>query len=233
MGRHAQGRGRAVGRRLRHRRLPQGRARSLPRPARRAGRQQRPGTILVDMTTSEPSLAVEIAEAAKAKGVHSVDAPVSGGDVGAKKRGPVDHDRRRQGSGRCPGALLAGDGQDHRPPGRPRRGPAHQDGQPDPDRQQHDRRLRSLALRLSGRARPRNRGAVGRLGRGRQLVAVELWARGSWPAISSPAFSSSISSRTWASLVDCRRFSQPSRFDSRQRCARVSMLAPLRFHSLQ
>jgi 3-hydroxyisobutyrate dehydrogenase len=44
----------------------------------------RKGTILVDMTTSEPSLAVEIYEAAKAKGVHSVDAPVSGGDVGAK-----------------------------------------------------------------------------------------------------------------------------------------------------
>lgn len=43
-----------------------------------------PGTILVDMTTSEPSLAVEIAQAATAKGVHALDAPVSGGDVGAK-----------------------------------------------------------------------------------------------------------------------------------------------------
>lgn len=42
------------------------------------------GTVLVDMTTSEPSLAVEIHAAAKAKGVHSLDAPVSGGDVGAK-----------------------------------------------------------------------------------------------------------------------------------------------------
>jgi 3-hydroxyisobutyrate dehydrogenase len=42
------------------------------------------GTVLVDMTTSEPSLAREIYEAAKAKGVHAVDAPVSGGDVGAK-----------------------------------------------------------------------------------------------------------------------------------------------------
>lgn len=42
------------------------------------------GNVLVDMTTSEPSLAVEIAEAAQAKGVSSVDAPVSGGDVGAK-----------------------------------------------------------------------------------------------------------------------------------------------------
>jgi len=43
------------------------------------------GNVLVDMTTSEPSLAVEIYEAAKKKGVFSVDAPVSGGDVGAKK----------------------------------------------------------------------------------------------------------------------------------------------------
>jgi 3-hydroxyisobutyrate dehydrogenase len=43
------------------------------------------GNILVDMTTSEPSLAIEIAKAAQAKGVHSVDAPVSGGDIGAKE----------------------------------------------------------------------------------------------------------------------------------------------------
>ena len=43
------------------------------------------GNVLVDMTTSEPSLAMEIYEAAKAQGVHSVDAPVSGGDVGAKE----------------------------------------------------------------------------------------------------------------------------------------------------
>lgn len=40
--------------------------------------------ILVDMTTSEPGLAMEIHAAAKAKGVYSIDAPVSGGDVGAK-----------------------------------------------------------------------------------------------------------------------------------------------------
>ena len=43
-----------------------------------------PGSVLVDMTTSEPSLAVEIHAAAKAKGVEAVDAPVSGGDVGAR-----------------------------------------------------------------------------------------------------------------------------------------------------
>ena len=44
----------------------------------------KPGAVLVDMTTTEPSLAVEIYEAAKAKNIQSVDAPVSGGDVGAK-----------------------------------------------------------------------------------------------------------------------------------------------------
>ncbi len=45
----------------------------------------KPGTILVDMTTSEPNLAVEIAETAKQRGVYSVDAPVSGGDIGARE----------------------------------------------------------------------------------------------------------------------------------------------------
>ena len=45
----------------------------------------RPGAILVDMSTSEPSLAVAIADAAAARGVQSVDAPVSGGDVGARE----------------------------------------------------------------------------------------------------------------------------------------------------
>lgn len=45
----------------------------------------RGGTILVDMTTSEPSLAVEIAQRAAEKNVASIDAPVSGGDVGARE----------------------------------------------------------------------------------------------------------------------------------------------------
>jgi 3-hydroxyisobutyrate dehydrogenase len=43
----------------------------------------RTGSILVDMTTSEPALAVEIHAVAKARGVDAIDAPVSGGDVGA------------------------------------------------------------------------------------------------------------------------------------------------------
>jgi 3-hydroxyisobutyrate dehydrogenase len=44
----------------------------------------RAGGILVDMTTSEPSLAREIHGEAKKKSVAALDAPVSGGDVGAK-----------------------------------------------------------------------------------------------------------------------------------------------------
>lgn len=42
------------------------------------------GEIIVDMTTSEPSLAVEVAASAEARGVAAIDAPVSGGDVGAR-----------------------------------------------------------------------------------------------------------------------------------------------------
>jgi 3-hydroxyisobutyrate dehydrogenase len=44
-----------------------------------------PGAVLVDMTTSDPTLAREIATAARAKGVHALDAPVSGGDIGARE----------------------------------------------------------------------------------------------------------------------------------------------------
>ncbi|MEO6306788.1 MAG: NAD(P)-dependent oxidoreductase [Nitrospiraceae bacterium] len=44
----------------------------------------RAGMILIDMTTTQPSLSREIAAAASAKGLSAIDAPVSGGDVGAK-----------------------------------------------------------------------------------------------------------------------------------------------------
>ncbi len=44
----------------------------------------RPGAVLVDMTTTEPALAGEIYRAAKMRGAFAVDAPVSGGDVGAR-----------------------------------------------------------------------------------------------------------------------------------------------------
>jgi len=44
----------------------------------------RPGSLLVDMTTSSAALAARIAAAAAARSVAAVDAPVSGGDVGAR-----------------------------------------------------------------------------------------------------------------------------------------------------
>ncbi len=44
----------------------------------------REGSYLIDMTTSEPSLAGRIAAAAAVRGVHALDAPVSGGDIGAR-----------------------------------------------------------------------------------------------------------------------------------------------------
>ena len=43
------------------------------------------GSIIVDMTTTEPSLAKEIYDQARTRGIASVDAPVSGGDVGARE----------------------------------------------------------------------------------------------------------------------------------------------------
>ena len=43
------------------------------------------GGYVIDMTTSSPMLAKRIYEAAKAKGVAALDAPVSGGDIGARK----------------------------------------------------------------------------------------------------------------------------------------------------
>ncbi|UOQ45605.1 NAD(P)-dependent oxidoreductase [Halobacillus salinarum] len=44
----------------------------------------RPSTYLIDMTTSSPDLAREIADLAGERDVHVLDAPVSGGDIGAK-----------------------------------------------------------------------------------------------------------------------------------------------------
>lgn len=43
------------------------------------------GKIIVDLTTSTPSLAEKIAQTAKEKQADALDAPVSGGDLGAKK----------------------------------------------------------------------------------------------------------------------------------------------------
>ena len=43
-----------------------------------------PGTYVIDMTTTSPRLALRICEEAEKAGLHAVDAPVTGGDTGAK-----------------------------------------------------------------------------------------------------------------------------------------------------
>merc|ERR1712179_626071 len=44
----------------------------------------KPGSTIIDCTTSSPELAQEIASEASKRGITSLDAPVSGGDMGAK-----------------------------------------------------------------------------------------------------------------------------------------------------
>jgi 2-hydroxy-3-oxopropionate reductase len=59
------------------------------------------GTLIVDMSTISPTVTLELAAAARAQGVGMVDAPVSGGDVGAQQgtlsimAGGSDEDFRR------------------------------------------------------------------------------------------------------------------------------------------
>lgn len=45
----------------------------------------RPGMLVVDMSTVAPSTSIKVHEALKAKGVEALDAPVSGGEIGAKE----------------------------------------------------------------------------------------------------------------------------------------------------
>jgi 3-hydroxyisobutyrate dehydrogenase len=45
----------------------------------------KPGSYLIDMTTSSPSLAKRIYEEAQSRQLHSLDAPVSGSDIGARE----------------------------------------------------------------------------------------------------------------------------------------------------
>jgi 2-hydroxy-3-oxopropionate reductase len=46
----------------------------------------RPGTLLLDMSSISPVMAIKVAKAAAAKGCPMLDAPVSGGEVGRRRR---------------------------------------------------------------------------------------------------------------------------------------------------
>jgi 3-hydroxyisobutyrate dehydrogenase len=47
-------------------------------------RHMKPGSVLIDHTTSSPGLAIRIANECKMRNIDSIDAPVSGGDIGAR-----------------------------------------------------------------------------------------------------------------------------------------------------
>ncbi|MEH7334307.1 NAD(P)-dependent oxidoreductase [Neobacillus drentensis] len=48
-------------------------------------RHGQPGSYFIDMTTSAPSLSVKIYEEAQKREIYVIDAPVSGGDIGARE----------------------------------------------------------------------------------------------------------------------------------------------------
>ena len=54
------------------------------------------GTILIDMSSIAPGVARRLAERAASLGATMLDAPVSGGEIGADQRHAVDHGRRRR-----------------------------------------------------------------------------------------------------------------------------------------
>jgi hydroxypyruvate isomerase len=54
----------------------------------------RPGTLVIDFSTIRPDVAAELAAEGAERGFRVLDAPVSGGEQGAKRRGAVHHGRR-------------------------------------------------------------------------------------------------------------------------------------------
>ena len=159
----------------------------------------RTGQVFVDMTTTEPTLAKEIYEAARAHGADSVDAPVSGGDVGARNATLTIMIGGDQRDGRSADASVRDDGQAGALPGRARRRPAHEDEQSDRDRGHDGRHVRGAALRAQGRPEPRDDGRNHPRRRRRLLGRSTTSRRASSSATSPRVSSSSTSSRTWPS----------------------------------
>ena len=159
----------------------------------------KPGTILVDMTTSEPSLAQEIYEAAKAKGVHARRCPgVAAATSGRRTRRCRSWSAATQDAVAAVKPLFECMGKTIVHQGAAGAGPAHEDGQPDPDR---DNMIGVCEALLYGYKAGLdletvlNRSAAGRRG----AVAGQPGPAHHRRAISSRASSSSTSSRTWAS----------------------------------
>ena len=161
----------------------------------------RPGTVLVDMTTSEPSLAERDLRGRQGEGRPRARRPGLRRRRRGQERRPVDHDRRRQG-GRRRRHAAASSAWARRSSTRAAAGAGQHTKMVNQIliAVEHDRRLRGPALRLQGGARPgdgaSSRSSVGAAG---SKVAGRARPAHHRRATSSRASTSSTSSRTWAS----------------------------------
>ena len=89
------------------------------------------GKIVVDMSSISPLATKEFAKKINALGADYLDAPVSGGEVGAKAAIADDHGGRPGKGVQHHEAAVREDGQEHHPRRRERRRPDHQGRQPD------------------------------------------------------------------------------------------------------
>jgi len=106
-----------------------------------------PCRIIVDMTTSRPSLAETIAQEAAKKGVESLDAPVSGGDIGAREATLAIMWAARK-RFLIESSPVPVDGEEHRLYGQSRGRAACEDGEPNSRCRNHDRGLRVPPVRV-------------------------------------------------------------------------------------
>ena len=136
-----------------------------------------PGKIVVDMSSISPIETKEFAARINELGCDYLDAPVSGGEVGAKAAIAHHHGRRPEAAFEKGQAAVRADGQEHHAGRRQRRRPDHQGRQPDHRGADHRGGRRGAAVRVQGRRRS-GQGAPGADGRLRQLAHP----RGAWRA---------------------------------------------------
>ncbi len=131
-------------------------------------------TVVIDCSTISPQSARKVAEAARARGIEMLDAPVSGGTGRCGKRHADVHRRGRCRGARARAADPRKDGHEHLSRGCAGRGSGREDLQQHAARDPHDRNRRGARARRC--ERPRSGGVVGdhEAFVGRQLVAERL-----------------------------------------------------------
>lgn len=131
------------------------------------------GTILIDMTTSTPTLAKKIDEAAKAKQVKALDAPVSGGDIGAQKGNLTIMVGGEESVFEEVKPVFFRTRGKYRAAGRPGIRPAYQNVQPDRHCLQYDRRDRVGCVCEKSRTRSGKSAQIYQRRGSRELVNVQ------------------------------------------------------------